>query len=549
MTLGKKIMLGFAAVCVIFIAISLVAMFSMMNIQRETQMLRDEIQPGNDLVAAMQYNFSLEALNIVEYGYNANEDSWKKGAEFHGKNVESFNKFKTMLQQGLASGNAGVIDLMRRLDEQYALFQSSAQALPPLNQAMVTDRSSTMKYYSEMSASIDAFLNTQFEVLRNDINSSDYSDLAIRADRVLRGSNIQRGSTDMYIELLRGLYYQDPARFEKALDIAAKTLAEVKQLQAEVRQAANQDMLAKVAEANQNLIINLTNFRDIFVKANDAKSKCFAAREAALNSAENLSNTMTGLTNDFAAAAMDLVTRSLLTMLIGTIAALICSLVLGFFITRGITTSVGHIIVVLTEGAQEVDNASSALSSSSNTLSEGASESAASLEETSAALEELSSMTRRNSDNAAEANTLMSQATDAVSKAENSMTTLFEAMDKIAVSGNEIGKIIKTIDEIAFQTNLLALNAAVEAARAGEAGAGFAVVADEVRNLAIRSADAAKNTSDLIAATISNINSGSDLVNSLLKISRPWPRIRPRWPNWSPRWPKPQRSKPKASTR
>jgi methyl-accepting chemotaxis protein len=108
----------------------------------------------------------------------------------------------------------------------------------------------------------------------------------------------------------------------------------------------------------------------------------------------------------------------------------------------------------------------------------------------------------------------MNEANQAITQAESSMTKVIQAMEEISNSGHEIGKIIKTIDEIAFQTNLLALNAAVEAARAGEAGAGFAVVADEVRNLAIRSAEAAKNTADLSASTISNIKSGSEMVNT-----------------------------------
>ena len=91
---------------------------------------------------------------------------------------------------------------------------------------------------------------------------------------------------------------------------------------------------------------------------------------------------------------------------------------------------------------------------------------------------------------------------------------MVESIEDITKSSEETGKIIKTIDEIAFQTNLLALNAAVEAARAGEAGAGFAVVADEVRNLALRAADAAKNTSDLIENTIKSVKNGNEITQS-----------------------------------
>ncbi|MGL4208870.1 MAG: methyl-accepting chemotaxis protein [Candidatus Adiutrix sp.] len=166
----------------------------------------------------------------------------------------------------------------------------------------------------------------------------------------------------------------------------------------------------------------------------------------------------------------------------------------------------------LYSNAHSVDGASKTLSDAAQTLADGATGNAASQEEAIATLEELSSMTSRNADNAADANTLMMKAIEAMHRAHTSMGDVVLAMDKVSVSGNEISKIIKTIDEIAFQTNLLALNAAVEAARAGEAGAGFAVVADEVRNLAIRAADAAKSTAELIATTITSIDSGSGMV-------------------------------------
>jgi len=97
-----------------------------------------------------------------------------------------------------------------------------------------------------------------------------------------------------------------------------------------------------------------------------------------------------------------------------------------------------------------------------------------------------------------------------------SMQRLSTAINQIKVSTDETAKIVQKIDEIAFQTNLLALNAAVEAARAGDAGKGFAVVAEEVRNLAMRSAEAAKSTAQMIAESMENVENGVALNHEVL---------------------------------
>jgi methyl-accepting chemotaxis protein len=201
----------------------------------------------------------------------------------------------------------------------------------------------------------------------------------------------------------------------------------------------------------------------------------------------------------------------MMTVGVSGVVGLLIVFVLGIFLSNSITRPINRVVAGLTEGAGQVASSSAQISSSSQQLAEGSSNQAASLEETSSSIEELSSMTKQNTDHVQQAKAMMGEAQRIVENVNTNMLNMAEAISNVSKSTEETSKIIKTIDEIAFQTNLLALNAAVEAARAGEAGAGFAVVANEVRNLAIRAAEAAKTTSNLIENTIKDVEHGTEL--------------------------------------
>lgn len=201
--------------------------------------------------------------------------------------------------------------------------------------------------------------------------------------------------------------------------------------------------------------------------------------------------------------------------LITILGLILCGALLWFAIQYGVNKPIERIVTALLSGSDQVASAAGQVASTSQSLAQGASEQASSIEEISSSLEEMSSMTRQNADNSRAATGLMTETNRTVQAADKSATDMEAAMDSIKTASDQTSRIIKTIDEIAFQTNLLALNAAVEAARAGEAGKGFAVVAEEVRNLAMRSAEAAKNTSSLIEDTLTRVDSGVQVVDNL----------------------------------
>lgn len=181
---------------------------------------------------------------------------------------------------------------------------------------------------------------------------------------------------------------------------------------------------------------------------------------------------------------------------------------------RNMRIELSGVMCQVNHSAGGVASASEQLSVSAQTLSQGTTEQASSVQELASRISTISEEVKDTANGALRVRSQTHQAGEEVMLCNQKMQSLVEAMDRIQVSSGQIEKILKTIDDIAFQTNILALNAAVEAARAGSAGKGFAVVAEEVRNLAGKSAEAAKNTSDLIANSTDAVHIGSEIAQN-----------------------------------
>lgn len=223
-------------------------------------------------------------------------------------------------------------------------------------------------------------------------------------------------------------------------------------------------------------------------------------------------------TIEFLRAYVEEITHTLEEMSRGNFDLEITNLYCGDFLAikkalNQIAASLSTTLYDINVAASQVDIGAQQISDSGQALSHGTTEQASSIQELTASIEEVAAETKRNAQNANEANELAINVRSNAEVGNSQMVKMVAAMSEINDSSHNISKIIKVIDDIAFQTNILALNAAVEAARAGQHGKGFAVVAEEVRTLAARSAEAAKETTGLIEGSIDKVEVGTKIAD------------------------------------
>ncbi len=507
MKLGTKIGAGFAALIVVALALGGLAVVSMKGVETKSNVLSQEYMPEVEYCTEVERASLLTMYAMRGYGLSEEQRYYDAGME----QLTALDKWLAECAR-LADEAEHLVKLgpaVVKTQEGVARYKDLVQQTVALNGKLADNRAGLDEAAAQYIDNASNFLDSQNESMEADIAAGATAEkLRERVRKINLVNDVIDLGNETRVACFKSQALRDPALIEQAdgnFEQIEQKLADLRQityLDKDLRDIAAVEKAGDAYRQEMNaLLANWRQLQDVSRRRGAAGDQVLVvAQETAAAGIEGAQTIADDTSSTLSAAS--------LTMLIGLAIGVLVGVVLAIVITRSITGPLNRIIASLNSGSDQTASAAGQVSSASQSLAEGASKQAAAIEETASSVEEMTAMTKRNAKSAGEARDLAGSTNSSAAKGVEAMTRMSKAIDDIKQSSDSTAKIITTIDEIAFQTNLLALNAAVEAARAGEAGKGFAVVAEEVRNLAQRSAEAAKNTAEMIEDAVRNADSG-----------------------------------------
>ncbi|WP_027358519.1 methyl-accepting chemotaxis protein [Desulforegula conservatrix] len=512
MKLGVKIAWGFGSVIFLALVLGGISVVSMTKAKNNAVRIDDQYIEEVAISGQLERRIQRYMFNMRGYGFTEEKKYLDLAIDDLKKIRESIDMGKKLFEKNpeLQDFGKNISLVASKMDEYESLAKTTSDRIGNLNAV----RKSMDEAASAYMKPCFTYLENQKIATSKDIDSDAGGErMHERLDKIMAINEIIEIGNSIRIANFKSQALRDMDAIKATMKSFETVAKKIGDLRATTRQEVNIKLLDSIEESAGQYKRALSDFLDNLSSLAEVGDKRVVVGLDALELVRATSVSAVDSTKKASDSSVINLRASSFVLVSGLLFVFAAGVVLAFIIIRSITKPINNVIAGLGEGANQVAAAAGQVASSSQSLAEGASEQAASLEETSSSLEEMSSMTKRNADNSAQADNLMKEAGETVRKASISMSALTDSINEISDASRQTQKIIKTIDEIAFQTNLLALNAAVEAARAGEAGAGFAVVAEEVRNLALRSADAAKNTAAMIEDTVKKVNDGSILLD------------------------------------